>query len=165
MNLAKGSVFRNSRFLFELLKASGFHKACLWSSLKCSTIVDQMLKIHEFPLLETMLGSRTQCWKVKTWRHMKNYTGCNFSRRKNSTEVMRQHDFHGFSKKTSLYLVISLTPVAFFFLILNSHFWVFFKPPLKTIHEESEVECDGSSRNAPAKTHVFEYLIHREWHY
>lgn len=126
MNLAKGSVFRNSRFLFELLKASGFHKACLWSSLKCSTIVDQMLKIHEFPLLETMLGSRTQCWKVKTWRHMKNYTGCNFSRRKNSTEVMRQHDFHGFSKKTSLYLVISLTPVAFFFLILNNHFWVFF---------------------------------------
>lgn len=66
MNLAKGSVFWNSRFLFELLKASGFHKACLWSSLKCSTVVDQMLKIHEFPLLETMLGSRTQCWKAKT---------------------------------------------------------------------------------------------------
>lgn len=87
MNLAKGSIFWNSRFLFELHKASGFHKACLWSSLKYNKIVVQMLKIHEFSLPETMLGSHTQCWKVKAWRGMQNYTSWSFLCRKSNSEL------------------------------------------------------------------------------
>lgn len=34
MNLAKGIIFRSSRFLSKLHEASEFHKSCLWSFLK-----------------------------------------------------------------------------------------------------------------------------------
>lgn len=137
MNLAKGSVFWNSRFLFELHKASGFHKACLWSSLKYSTIVDQMLKIHEFQLLETMLGIHTQCWRVRTWRHRKNYTGWNFSlkKKKKNSEVWRSWFTWLHCKTSTLYLVMSQAPSSFLFLniyiiILKEYF-----PPLIGIYE------------------------------